>query len=97
MLMMILMKQRLQQWRWWKQQRQKWPSEYQKVIKSYLHTYLWYSSDSSASSDSSDRSDSCDSNDSSDSSDSIDSSVSSDDSDLKLFSPEFFFDPTIFF
>ena len=40
------------------------PLEYQKVIKSYIPTYLW---------DSSDNSDSCDSCDSSDSSDSCDS------------------------
>ena len=44
----------------------KWHLEYQKVIKIYLPTYLW---------DSSDISDSCDS---SDSSDSIESSESSD-------------------
>ena len=39
----------------------KWYLEYQKVIKTYLHTYLWdicYSSDSSEISDSSDSSDS---------------------------------------
>ena len=41
----------------------KWALEYQKVIKTYLPTYLWDSSDSS------DSRDSCDSNDSSDSSD----------------------------
>ena len=49
----------------------KWPLEYQKVIKTYLCTYLWYSSDSCDSSDSSDSSDSNDSNNSSDSSDQI--------------------------
>ena len=49
----------------------KWPLEYQKVIKTYLPTYLWDSSDSSDSHDSSDSSDSSNSNDSSDSSDSI--------------------------
>ena len=36
----------------------KWPLEYQKVIKTYLSTYLWDSSDSSDGSDSSDWSDS---------------------------------------
>ena len=57
----------------------KWPLEYQKVIKTYLPTYLWDSSDSS------DSSDSCDSSDSSDSSDSCDSCDSSDRSDQKTF------------
>ena len=47
----------------------KWPFEYQKVIKTYLCTYLRASNDSSYSSDSSDSSYSSDSNDSSDSSD----------------------------
>ena len=42
------------------------PLEYQKVIKVYIPTYLWDSSDNS------DSCDSCDSNDSSDSSDSSD-------------------------
>ena len=46
----------------------KWSLEYQKVNKTYLPTYLWYSSYSS------DSSDSCDSRDSNDSSDSSDSS-----------------------
>ena len=50
-----------------------WPLEYQKVVKTYLPTYLWDSSDSSDSHDSSDSSDSSNSNDSSDSSDSSDS------------------------
>ena len=50
----------------------KWPLEYQKVIKTYLLTYLQ---------DSSDCSDSCDSRDSNDSSDSSDGSESSDSSD----------------
>ena len=50
----------------------KWPLEYQEVIKTYLPTYLWDSSDSCDSRDSSDSSDSSDSNDSSDSSDSSD-------------------------
>ena len=45
----------------------KWPLEYQKVIKTYLPTYLCDSSDSSNSSDSCD---SCDSSDSIDISDS---------------------------
>ena len=36
----------------------KWPLEYQKVIKTYLPTFLWDSSDSSDSGDSSDGSDS---------------------------------------
>ena len=47
----------------------KWPLEYHKVIKSYLSTYLWDSSDSSDSSGSSDSSYSSDSSDSSASSD----------------------------
>ena len=47
----------------------KWPLEYQKVIKSYLPTYLWDNGDST---------DICDSCDSSDSSIGIDSSDSSD-------------------
>ena len=55
----------------------KWPLEYQKVIKPYLPTYLWDSSDSSDSCDSCDSSDSSDSSDSRDSSDSSDSSYSS--------------------
>ena len=38
----------------------KWPLHYQKVIKTYLTTYLWDSSDSSDSCDSSDSSDSRD-------------------------------------
>ena len=38
----------------------KWPLEYQKVIETYLPTYLWDSSDSSDSSDSNDSSDSSD-------------------------------------
>ena len=49
----------------------KWPLEYQKVIKTYIPTYLWDNSDSCDSSDSSDsgnNSDSCNSSDSSDSS-----------------------------
>ena len=41
----------------------KWPLEYCKVIKTYLPTYLWDSSDSS---DIYDKCDSCDSSDSSD-------------------------------
>ena len=49
----------------------KWPLEYWKVIKTYLPTYLWDSSDSS---DICDICDSCDSIDISDSSDSSDSS-----------------------
>ena len=49
----------------------KWPLEYQKVIKTHPHTYLWDSSDSSDRRDSSDSSDSNDSDDSSDSRDSI--------------------------
>ena len=49
----------------------KWRLEYQKVIKTYLLTYIWDSSDSS------DNSDSCDSCDSRDGSYSSDSSVSS--------------------
>ena len=47
----------------------KWSLEYQKIIKTHLHTYLQdssYSSDISDSSDNSDSSDSSDSNDSSD-------------------------------
>ena len=52
----------------------KWPLEYRKVIKTYLPTYLWDSSDSSDSCDSSDSGDSSDSTDSSDISDSSDSS-----------------------
>ena len=47
---------------------EKWPLEYQKVIKTYLPTYLWDSSDSC---------DICDSCDGCDSGDSIDSSDSS--------------------
>ena len=43
-----------------------WPLEYQKVIKTYLPTYLWATSDSSNSSGSSDSSYSSDSSDSSD-------------------------------
>ena len=43
----------------------KWPLEYHKVIKSYLPTYLWDSSESSESSYSSNSSDSSDSSDSS--------------------------------
>ena len=50
----------------------KWPLEYQKVIKTYLRTYLRDSSDSINSSDSSDSSESSDSNDRNDSSDSSD-------------------------
>ena len=38
-----------------------WPLEYQKVVKTYLPTYLWDSSDSSDSHDSSDSSDGSDS------------------------------------
>ena len=45
----------------------KWPLEYCKVIKTYLPTYLWDSSDTS------DICDICDSSDNSDSSDSSDS------------------------
>ena len=60
----------------------KWPSEYQKVIKSYLPTYLWDNSDSS---DNSYIINSRDSSDSSASSDSSDSSVSSERSDAKIF------------
>ena len=56
----------------------KWPLEYQKVIKTYLPTYLWDSSDSSDSSDRSDSSGSSGSCDSCDSSDSCDSGDSSD-------------------
>ena len=52
----------------------KWCLEYQKVIKTYLHTYLRNSSYSSDSSDSSDSSTSSDSSDSSDGNDSSDSS-----------------------
>ena len=58
----------------------KWPLHYQKVIKTYLTTYLWDSSDSS------DVCNSCDSWDSSDSSDTSDSSDSSDSSDPKKIS-----------
>ena len=47
----------------------KWPLEYQKVIKTYIHTYLRDSSNSSDSSDSSDSSGSSDRTDSSGSSD----------------------------
>ena len=54
----------------------KWPLEYQKVIKTYLPTYLWDSSDSNDSCDSSDSSDSSDCSDNNDSSDSSDSSDS---------------------
>ena len=46
----------------------KWPLERQKIIKTYLLTYLWDSSDSC------DSCDICDSNDSNDSNDSSDSS-----------------------
>ena len=60
---------------------EKWPLEYQKVIKTYLHTYLWDSSDSSDTRDSSDSSDSSYNSDSSDSSDSSDISDISDISD----------------
>ena len=59
----------------------KWPLEYQKVIKTYLTTYLWDSSDIS---DSCDSFDSCDSSDSSDNSDISDSSDSSDRSDISV-------------
>ena len=52
------------------------PLEYQKVIKTYLSTYLWDSSDGSDSSDSSESSESSDSSDSSDSSESSESSNS---------------------
>ena len=52
----------------------KWPLEYQKVIKTYLPSYLWDSSDSSDSCDSCDSCDDCDSSYSSYSSDSSDSS-----------------------
>ena len=38
----------------------KWPLEYQQVIKTYLHTYQWDSSDSHDSHDSSNSSDSSD-------------------------------------
>ena len=51
------------------------PLHYQKVIKTYLPTYLWDSSDSSDSRDSHDSSDSSDSSDSIDSSDSSDSEI----------------------
>ena len=54
----------------------KWPLEYQKVIETYLPTYLWDSSDSSDSNDSRDSSDSSDSSDCSDCSDSSNSSDS---------------------
>ena len=47
----------------------KWPLEYKKVIKTYLPTYLWDSSDSG------DICDSCDSSDGSDGSDSSDKNV----------------------
>ena len=50
----------------------KWPLEYQKVIKTYLCTYLRDSSDGSDSSDSSESSNSCDRSDSNDSTDSSD-------------------------
>ena len=46
----------------------KWLLEYQKIIKTYIPTYLWDSSDSSDICDSCDRSDNSDSSDSSDSS-----------------------------
>ena len=59
----------------------KWPLEYQKVIKTYLRTYLWDSSDSCDSSDRSDTSDSSDISDSNDSSDSSDISDSNDSND----------------
>ena len=49
-----------------------WPLEYQKVIKTYLCTYLRDSNDSRDSSDSSDSSNSSNSSDSSDSNDSSD-------------------------
>ena len=52
----------------------KWHLEYQKIIKTYLPTYLW---DCSESSDICDSCDSCNSSDSSDGSDSSDSSDSS--------------------
>ena len=55
----------------------KWPLEHQNIIKIYLLTYLWDSSDSSGGSDGSDSCDSSDSSDISDSSDSSDSSESS--------------------
>ena len=48
----------------------KWPLEYQKVIKTYLPTYLWDSSDSSEICNSCDSCDSDDYNDSTDRSDS---------------------------
>ena len=72
----------------------KWPLKYQKVIKTYLPTYLWDSSDGSDSPDSFDRSDSSDSSDSSDRSDSRDNS---DSSDPKLFSTKNFFHKKTFF
>ena len=50
----------------------KWPLHFQKVIKTYLTTYLWDISDSSDSRESSDSKDSSESSDSSDSSDSGD-------------------------
>ena len=50
---------------------EKWPLEYQQVIKIYLPTYLWDSSDSSDSRGSSDSSDSSDRIYCSDSSDSL--------------------------
>ena len=52
----------------------KWALEYQKLIETYLPTYLWDSSDISDGSDICDSSDYSDSNDYSDSSDSSDSS-----------------------
>ena len=42
----------------------KWPIEYQKVIETYLPTYLWNSSESCGSTDSIDSSDSSDISDS---------------------------------
>ena len=62
----------------------KWHLEYQKLIKSYIPTYLWDTSDSS------DSSDSCDSSDSTDSSDSSDSRGGSDNSDQKHFHQKMF-------
>ena len=56
----------------------KWPLEYQKVIKTFLPTYTWDSSDIS------DGFESCDTSDSSDSRD------SSDETDKKKFHREFF-------
>ena len=49
----------------------KWSFEYQKVIKTYLRTYLRHCSYSSDRSDSSDSSDSSDNSDSSDSSEKV--------------------------